>query len=297
MRDVDTTDTWTADDDAFLRGALLSLRADVDASPLTDPEGARSTGDGSRRRRMLGLTAGVAAAVAIVAALGFRGLVDNDALPPPQPATPTPTLPTGTPTTTPTAPRPTVSPTSTSTPTTRSSPRPTGSGTTAATSRPTTTKSTPTVPTSPPVVVLPSPSTVPPGPWVDLDVAEVTSIGGEGISARRGAQSATTLEYRKGLPDTVSEPQYTVAIEGPTSWTQGDGGGYNVFYGVTPTKPSGVRVEGAEAYDYGFVTQAIGDGLTAVVVIFSDLPDDGSVTFSTVTWTDASGAEHAQPLG
>lgn len=100
MRDLDTTDAWTADDDAFLRGALLSLRADVDASPLTDPGGARSRGDFTHRRRMVALTAGVAAAVTIVAALGFRGIADEDALPPPLPGTPTPTLaPTQTPTT------------------------------------------------------------------------------------------------------------------------------------------------------------------------------------------------------
>lgn len=141
MRDLDTPDTWTADDDDFLRGALLSLRADVDAAPLADPEGARSSGDFRRRRRMLGMTAGVAAAVAIVAALGFRGLVDDDALPPPQPAQPTPTVtmtpsrtptPTPTPTTSPSAtPSATNSPrkTNTGSATPRSTPRPTSSAT------------------------------------------------------------------------------------------------------------------------------------------------------------------------
>ncbi|EAP97338.1 hypothetical protein JNB_17748 [Janibacter sp. HTCC2649] len=90
MHELDATERWTIEDDDFLRGVLLTLRVDVDASPLTDPEGARARGD-FRRRRMLGLTAGIAAAITIIATLGFRGIAHEDASPPPLPATP-PTL-------------------------------------------------------------------------------------------------------------------------------------------------------------------------------------------------------------
>lgn len=138
MDDLRTPDTWSPEDEAFLRGALLSLRADVDAEPLPQPAFVRARGDATRRRRVLGLTAGVAAAVVIVGALGFRGLADDRAGPPPLPADPTPTLATNAPTTT-------SSPTPTATPT----PTPTPTATRSATSTPS---------ASPPAVVAPTPT-------------------------------------------------------------------------------------------------------------------------------------------
>lgn len=141
MDDLRTADTWSPEDDAFIRGALLSLRADVDAGPLPEPAFVRARGDATRRRRMLAITAGVAAAVVIVGALGFRGLADEDAAPPPLPGTPTPTLATNAPTTT-TSPTPTPSPTASAT-ASPSRTAATATGTATSTSRPTST-STPT---------------------------------------------------------------------------------------------------------------------------------------------------------
>lgn len=134
MDDLATPETWTPQDDAFIRDALRSLRADVEATPLSEPEFVRARGDNNRRRRMLVMTAGVAAAVAIVAAIGFRGIVDKGAAPPPLPAGPTPTLASTTPTRT-SAPTPTATPT----PSTSRSPstRPSGTATPRSTARPT----------------------------------------------------------------------------------------------------------------------------------------------------------------
>ncbi|KGN33017.1 hypothetical protein N802_16080 [Knoellia sinensis KCTC 19936] len=114
MDELQTTDTWTPDDDAFLRSALLSLRADVEATPLPEPAFVRARGAADHRRRMLAITAAVAAAVVIVGALGFRGLAREDAAPPPLPATPSPSLVSDTPTTT-TRPTPTLAPSSSAT--------------------------------------------------------------------------------------------------------------------------------------------------------------------------------------
>lgn len=157
-----STDLWTTGDDDLVRGALMSLRADVDAIPLPEPAFVRARGDAHRRRLLLASAAGVAAAVIVVGALGFRGLAREDASPPPLPASPTPTLsvtdsPTGTPspTTSPTrSATGSATPSATGTPST-SGTRPTPTGTTP-TSRPTPagtapqirTKGTPRIPAS-----------------------------------------------------------------------------------------------------------------------------------------------------
>ncbi|KGN36377.1 hypothetical protein [Knoellia subterranea] len=139
MDDLRSTTPWSPEDDALLRGALLSLRDDVMATPIPEPAFVRARGDRGRRRRMLAVTAGVAAAVAIVAAVGFRGLAREDAAPPPLPATPTPTVATTTPSTTPTT-TPTQAPTGT--PTASATVRPTNTGTATPSSTPRPTSST-----------------------------------------------------------------------------------------------------------------------------------------------------------
>lgn len=143
MDDLRAADTWSPEDDAFIRGALISLRADVDARRLPEPSFVRARGDATRRRRMVVVAAAVAAAAVIVGAVGFRGLADEDAAPPPLPATPTPTLATNTPTTT-TSPTPTASPSPTASATRTAA---TGTASPTATSRPTSSSTSTDAPT------------------------------------------------------------------------------------------------------------------------------------------------------
>lgn len=158
MDDLRTPGSWSPEDDAFLRGALLTLRTDVEAAPLPHPEQVRARGDSLRRRRAIAYTAAVAAAAIIVAALGFRGLGREDAAPPPLPATqsPTPTSPTPTPTPTPTtsSPSPTTTP-SRPTRTASSTPTPTSPRPTTSTGRPSARPSPTSQPSSPPGEALP----------------------------------------------------------------------------------------------------------------------------------------------
>lgn len=157
--DERTHDHRSDANDDLVRGALLSLRGDVDRVPLPEPQFVRSRGDAQLRRRLLGMTAGVAAAVIVVGALGFRGLSREDAAPPPLPATPTPTEVTHSPTATPTR---TASPTPTGSPTASSTQGPRPSGTASPTSAPTRSgtprpTSTPTPTRSPRPTSTPSP--------------------------------------------------------------------------------------------------------------------------------------------
>jgi hypothetical protein len=93
------TDTWTPADDAYLREALSSLRADVEALPLADVRFVKARGRARRRRTMLGLTAGAAAAALVAAVIGFSALGGDNATHPAPPATRTSTSPTTGPTT------------------------------------------------------------------------------------------------------------------------------------------------------------------------------------------------------
>ena len=50
-------DTWTPADDALVRSALDSLRAETDTLPLADPRALRARGALRRRRALRGLPA------------------------------------------------------------------------------------------------------------------------------------------------------------------------------------------------------------------------------------------------
>ena len=64
-------DDWTADDDAQLRAALTSLRADVDGAPLPDVRFVKARGMARRRQRLLTWTAAAAAAAVVVGTVGY----------------------------------------------------------------------------------------------------------------------------------------------------------------------------------------------------------------------------------
>ena len=96
-------DDWTAHDDDQLRGALATLRADVDAAPLPDVRFVRARGVRRRRQRALALTAAASAAAVVVGSVGFSEL-GRDATLPVAPATRTSS-----------APEPTALPTSSTT--------------------------------------------------------------------------------------------------------------------------------------------------------------------------------------
>jgi hypothetical protein len=85
-------ETWTPEDDALVRQALGSLRADSDTVELADPFLIRSRGDGRRRRTLLGWTAGAAAAAIVAATVGYAAMGRDGATPVP-PATSTATAP------------------------------------------------------------------------------------------------------------------------------------------------------------------------------------------------------------
>ncbi|HEX5522144.1 MAG TPA: hypothetical protein VFX53_01750, partial [Pedococcus sp.] len=85
-------DTWTAADDALVRSALASLRAETDTLPLADPGAIRARGEGRRRRTLLVWAAGAAAAVVVAATVGYAALGRDGAQPVP-PAMTTATAP------------------------------------------------------------------------------------------------------------------------------------------------------------------------------------------------------------
>ena len=85
-------DTWTPADDALVRSALASLRAETDTLPLADPRVIRARGEGRRRRTRLGWAAGAAAAVVVAATVGYAALGRDGARPVP-PAVTTATAP------------------------------------------------------------------------------------------------------------------------------------------------------------------------------------------------------------
>ena len=74
-------DTWTPADDALVRSALASLRAETDILPLADPRVIRARGEGRRRRALLGWAAGAAAAVVVAATVGYAALGRDGARP------------------------------------------------------------------------------------------------------------------------------------------------------------------------------------------------------------------------
>ncbi len=94
---------WTAGDDDLVRGALATLRHDVDALPLPDVRFVKARGVRRRRQRALALTAAAAAAAVVVGAVGF-GQLGRDTGLPVLPATQS----TGPTVTTPPAPAPTA---------------------------------------------------------------------------------------------------------------------------------------------------------------------------------------------
>ena len=69
---------WTAQDDAVLRSAMNSLRADVESVPLADARFVRARGAARRRQRILTVTAAGAAAAVVVGAVGFAQLGRTD---------------------------------------------------------------------------------------------------------------------------------------------------------------------------------------------------------------------------
>jgi len=85
-------DTWTPADDALVRSALASLRAETDTLPLADPRVIRARGAGRRRRTRLGWAAGAAAAVVVAVTVGYAALGRDGARPVP-PAVTTATAP------------------------------------------------------------------------------------------------------------------------------------------------------------------------------------------------------------
>lgn len=79
-------ETWTPEDDALVRKALESLRADSDTVELPDPRLVRARGEGRRRRTLLSWTAGAAAAAIVAATVGYAAMGRDGATPVP-PAT------------------------------------------------------------------------------------------------------------------------------------------------------------------------------------------------------------------
>jgi hypothetical protein len=62
---------WTADDDAQLRAALGSLRADVEGAPLPDVRFVKARGTARRRQRLFSWTAAAAAAAVVAGTVGY----------------------------------------------------------------------------------------------------------------------------------------------------------------------------------------------------------------------------------
>lgn len=67
-------DDWTADDDAQLRAALGSLRADVEGAPMPDVRFVKARGMARRRQRLFSWTAAAAAAVVVAGTVGYSQL-------------------------------------------------------------------------------------------------------------------------------------------------------------------------------------------------------------------------------
>ncbi|MGZ4636990.1 hypothetical protein [Oryzihumus sp.] len=65
---------WSAADDELVRGALATLRRDVEALELADVRFVKARGAARRRRTVLGAAAAAAAAVLVVGYVGFSGL-------------------------------------------------------------------------------------------------------------------------------------------------------------------------------------------------------------------------------
>jgi len=88
---------WTAADDAVVRRAMATLRADVEATPLADVRFVKARGRARRRQRLLTWGAAAAAAVVVAGVAGYAAL-GTDRTPAPLPpqssstttATPTP---------------------------------------------------------------------------------------------------------------------------------------------------------------------------------------------------------------
>ena len=72
---------WTAADDERLRAAMATLRADVDAAPLTDVRFVKARGMRRRRQRMLAWTAAGAAAAVVAAVVAFNPLARDTTAP------------------------------------------------------------------------------------------------------------------------------------------------------------------------------------------------------------------------
>ena len=75
-------DEWTAAEDARLRAALSSLRADVEATPLPDVRFVKARGMARRRRRFLTVGAAAAAAVFVAGTVGYAQLGGDPVLKP-----------------------------------------------------------------------------------------------------------------------------------------------------------------------------------------------------------------------
>ncbi|KRF24018.1 hypothetical protein [Phycicoccus sp. Soil803] len=75
-------DDWTAAEDARLRAALSSLRADVEATPLPDVRFVKARGMARRRRRFLAVGAAAAAAVVVAGTVGYAQLAGDPVLKP-----------------------------------------------------------------------------------------------------------------------------------------------------------------------------------------------------------------------
>ena len=73
-------DDWTADDDAQLRAALGSLRADVESAPLPDVRFVKARGMARRRQRLFSWTAAAAAAAVVAGTVGYSQLGGNASL-------------------------------------------------------------------------------------------------------------------------------------------------------------------------------------------------------------------------
>jgi len=97
---MSTDQRWTPADEDLLRAALAALREEAAATPLPEAAFVRARGDRRRRRRALALTGSVAAAVVLVAAVGFGvlGPGHDDAHQPVPGGRSTAAVPTGSPT-------------------------------------------------------------------------------------------------------------------------------------------------------------------------------------------------------
>lgn len=85
---------WSAADDEIVRGALATLRRDVEMLDLADVRFVKARGAARRRRSLLVATAAAAAAVLAVGYLGFSGVGRTSSLRPAGPARTSTTAPT-----------------------------------------------------------------------------------------------------------------------------------------------------------------------------------------------------------